>query len=128
MCDKIVSEDPFKLKDCNDRYKAQEMFNKAVDYFLPALKFVPYWFVTSKIIKILLTSLYADDNILYFNKNSGDAIFSCNEMGIVSIDLNNINLDNTNYDEDGSETIHITILAWHIKFEKGKSLKREINE
>ena len=41
MCDKIVSDDPFKLKYCHDKYKTQEMCNKAVDDFLPALKFVP---------------------------------------------------------------------------------------
>ena len=39
------------LEYCHDRYKTQEMCNKAVDNFLPALKFVPDWFVTSKIIK-----------------------------------------------------------------------------
>ena len=41
MFDKIVSEDPFKSKYCHDRYKIQEMCNKAVDGLLPALKFVP---------------------------------------------------------------------------------------
>ena len=44
-------------------------------------------------IKKLFTALYADENILYFNEDSGDAVFSYNEMGIVNIDLNNINLD-----------------------------------
>ena len=43
--------------------------DKAVDYFLPALKFVPDWF-TSTMIKKLLTTLYADANILYFNEYS----------------------------------------------------------
>ena len=56
-------------------------------------------------IKNLLTALYADDNIHYFNEGSGDFIFSCNYMGILSIDLNNINLDDTNYNEDDPETI-----------------------
>ena len=38
-------------------------------------------------------------------------------MGILSIDLNNINLDNSNYDEDEPGTIiHVRLLAWHIKF------------
>ena len=47
--------------------------------------------------------------------------FFCNEMGILSIDLNNINLDNSNYDEDEPGTIiHVRLLAWHIKFEKRK--------
>ena len=31
MCDKVVSEDPFTLKCCLDRYKTQEMCDKAVD-------------------------------------------------------------------------------------------------
>ena len=37
------------------------MCNKAVDDFLPAINFVRDWHVTSKIIKKLLTALYADD-------------------------------------------------------------------
>ena len=44
--------------------------------------------------------------------DSGDAVFSCNEMHILSIDLNNIELDDTNYDEGEPETIiHIKLLA-----------------
>ena len=50
--------------------------------------------------------------------------FFCNEMGILSIDLNNINLDNSNYDEDEPGTIiHVRLLAWHIKFEKRKVIE-----
>ena len=129
MCDKIVSEDPFKLKYCHGRCKTLEMYNKAADDFLPTLKFVPDWFVTSKIIKKLLTALYTYDDILYFYENSDDVVFSCNEMGILIIDLNNINLDNTNYDEDDPETvIHIRLSAWHIKFVKCKARKKELNE
>ena len=80
-------------------------------------------------IKKHLAALYVDDNIFHFNEDSGNIVFSCNEMGIASIDLNNINLDNTNYDEDDPETvIHIGVLAQDIKFEKGKSLKKELNE
>ena len=76
-------------------------------------------------IKKLVTALYEDNNVLYFNEVSGEAIFSCNEMSILSIVLNNINLDDTNYDEDDSGTvIHIKNLAWHIKFEKRKALKK----
>ena len=90
--------------------RLKEMCNKAVDDFLPALRFVPDWIVQSKMIKKILTALYADDNILYFNEVSGNVVLSCNEMGIVSIDLNNITRDNTNYDEDDLETIiHIRL-------------------
>ena len=41
MCDKVVFEDPLMLKYCLDKYKTQEMCDKAADDFLPALKFVP---------------------------------------------------------------------------------------
>ena len=50
-------------------------------------------------------------------------------MGILSIDLYNINFDDTNYKEDDPETtIYVKLLAWHSKFEKRKALKKEINE
>ena len=46
-------------------------------------------------------------------------------MGILSIDLNNVNLDDSNYDEDGPENIiHVRRLAWHTRFEKRKALKK----
>ena len=49
--------------------------------------------------------------------------------GILSIDLNKFNLDDTNYDEDDPESvIHIRILARHIKFEKHKALEKELNK
>ena len=50
-------------------------------------------------IKKLLTALYLYDNILYFNEDFGDLEFSCNEMCILSMNLNNISLDGSNYDE-----------------------------
>ena len=40
------------------------MYDKAVYDSLVALKFVPNWFVTSKMIKLLFTALYADKNEL----------------------------------------------------------------
>ena len=64
----------------------------------------------SKMNKKLFAALYADDNLLNFNESSGNAVFSCNEMGILSTDLNNINLDNTDYD-DPETIIHIRLLA-----------------
>ena len=46
-------------------------------------------------------------------------------MGILTIDLNNINLGDTNYDEDDPDSIILIILlAWRIKVEKRKALKK----
>ena len=101
------------------------MCNEAADDCLVALKFILDWFDTSKSNKKLLTGLYADDNILYFNEGSGDVIFFCNEMGILSIDLNNINLHDNNYGEDEPETIiHVRLLACHSLSENHKALQK----
>ena len=49
-------------------------------------------------------------------------------MSILNIDLDNINFDN-NFDEDDLDTIILVrLLAWHIKFEKRKALKKTISE
>ena len=88
---------------------------------------IPDWFVTSKMIKELFTALYADENILHFNENSGNLIFSCNDMGVLNIDLNNINLDNKFQEDDSDTIIHIRLLAWLIKSKKRKANKKEVN-
>ena len=93
MCDSISFEDSFSVRYVPDQYKTQQMCDKGVDYCLVALKFVPDWFVTSKMIKILFTAFCTDEIILYFNEDCGNAVFTCNGMGIFNIDLNNISLD-----------------------------------
>ena len=126
MCYNIISEDPFSIKIALDQYETQKMCDKTVDDCLAALKFVPDWFVTSKMIKRLFTALYTDKNILFFNEYFGNVIISSNEMGVLNIDLNNINLGNTNYEEYDSDTIiHIRLLSWHIEFEKRKELRKK---
>ena len=87
---------------CPNKYKTQKICDEAVDECLRAVKFVPDWFVTNKKIKKLLTALYADYNIFYFKEDLGDVIFSCNEMGILSV-----NLDDINYGEGDPKNIII---------------------
>ena len=127
ICNSVVSENPLFIVYCPDKYKIQRMCDEAVHDSIAALKLAPDWFVTIKIIKKLFTALYADENILYFNEDSGNVVCSCNEIGILNIDLNNINLDN-NFDEDDPDTIiRITYLAWHIRFFK-KNGNTELQE
>ena len=45
-------------------------------------------------------------------------------MGIVNIDLNDINLDNDFDEDDPDNVILIRLFVWHIKFEKHKELKK----
>ena len=108
MFDKVVSEDPFLIVYCPDKYKIQIMCGEAVDDSLAALKLKPDWIVISKMINELfkLIKIY-----LYFNQDYINAVFSCNEMVILNIDPNNINLGN-NFDKDDPDTvILIRILA-----------------
>ena len=53
-----------KCVTCPDQDKTQDMCDKAVDDSLAAVKLIPNWFVTSKMIKELFTALYAYENIL----------------------------------------------------------------
>ena len=92
------------------------------------MKLISDWFVTSKMIKKLSNALYADENMLFFNGDSGNAAFNCNETGILNIDLNNVNLHN-NFNEDDPDTIIlIRLLPWPPKIEKCKAVKKELNE
>ena len=121
ICNSIICVDPFSIRYVPDQYKSQQMYDKAVDYCLATLKFVPDWFVTSNMIKNLFVALCAEENILYFNEDFDNAIFNCNGMGILNMDLNNINLDDTNYEENDPDIIIlIRLLAWHIESEKRK--------
>ena len=81
------------------------------------MKLIPDWLFTSRMIKSFFTDLHGDENMPYFNEDSGNDVFSYNEIIMVNIDLNNINLDN-NFDEDDRDIIIILIrlLAWRIKF------------
>ena len=54
---------------------------------------------------VQLSALYGDDYIIYFNEDSSDVTFCCNEMGILSVNLDNINFGDTNYEEDDPDTI-----------------------
>ena len=51
-----------------------------------------------------LIILYSSVVIYFFNENSGNVIFSSDEIGILIVDLNNINFDDYNFDEDDRET------------------------
>ena len=74
-CDRVVYKDPFSIVYCPDKYKTQRTCDETVDNSLSALKLVSDWFVTSKQIKKVFTAFYADENILYFNENSGNVVF-----------------------------------------------------
>ena len=50
MCDRAISEDLFIIVSSPDRYQTQRMCDEVIDDCLAALKLIPNWFVTSKIL------------------------------------------------------------------------------
>ena len=48
-------------------------------------------------------------------------------MGILGIDLNNITFDDNYHQHDPKTIIQVRVLAWHIKCEKPKALKKRLN-
>ena len=84
-----------------------------IDDFLAALKFVPERFVTNKMIKKLNNALFADYDVLFFYEDSANVKFYSDGMGILSLDLTNINLDDVNFYKDDLETIiHVRLMTW----------------
>ena len=58
------------------------------------------------------------------HEDFGNFQFSCNQIGVLNTNLNNINLDNS-FDEDDCDTIILTrLLASHNKFQYRKALKK----
>ena len=100
------------------------MFDEPVDDSLAALKLIPDWFVTSKMFKKLYNGLYADENILYSNKDSSYVTFCFDEIGVLSVNLSDINLDNNLDEDDPDIIILIRPLLWHRKLKKLKALKK----
>ena len=126
MCDKVVSKDLFMVVYCSDRYETQRICDEAVDDSPAALKFIPDWFVTSKMLEKLDNVLQANDDILFYNEDFDKVTFIANQIHTLAADLDRINLDNDyNFDEDDPNTvIDVTHLAWHSKLKKRKALKK----
>ena len=51
-------------------------------------------------IKKLEDDLFSNYEIIFVNQDSNYTTFFSDEVGILSVDLNNINLDDINFDED----------------------------
>ena len=99
------------------------MCNKTVDALLQALKLVLDWFFTKKDKKNDHAE-FSKDHVIFYNADSGNVTFFSVEVGILSVDLPNINLDNVNFHEDDPETIiHVRLMTWHNTFKQLKACK-----
>ena len=112
MCDKILSKTPFMFKYCPDKYITETMCNEAADNFLPIFYFIPDWFVTSKMFKRLYYFVCKSKyTLLYTLKDSVNAVFNYDEIGVLDIDLINSSRDN-DFDEDHTGIIiHVRLFG-----------------
>ena len=99
---------------------------KAVDDCLAALKFVPDWFVASKMLEKLDNAFHPNDDIFFYNEDFNKVIFIACQKQILAADLDNIELDNDNnfYEDDPDTIIHVGILTWRSNFKTRKALKK----
>ena len=112
---------------CTSRCKTQRMCDEAIHSCLAALRFIPDWFVTSRMLKKFDNALHANDDTLSFNDDFNKVTFIANQRHILAIDFEKINLDeNNNFVKDDPDTIiHVRFLASRSKFEKRETLKKD---
>ena len=74
------------------------MCDKAVDSCLLALKFVPDCFVKAKMIEKLDSAVFPDDYIVFSDLDPGFVTLFSEDIGLNSITIDNINLDDDHFD------------------------------
>ena len=110
----------------SDQYKTQKNRNEAVNDCLAALKFVPDWFVKSKMLEKLDNALQANDVIVFYNEGFNKVTFIACQIHIPAADLDRIKLNNGNnfYEDNHDTSIHVRLLAWRSNFKKRKALEK----
>ena len=84
------------------------MCRKAIKTCLPLLKCVSDWFVISKMLKYLDNFLiFKFFNLQFFNDDlvHDNVTFFSDDMGLVNVELNNVNLDDDNFDQGVPEIL-----------------------
>ena len=87
------------------------------------------WFITAKIFEILNEVVFSNDDKDLDYIDPDNVTFVSDDMGIKTISLNVINLDDNNFNEDGREiVIHVKLIAWCIKYRQRKASKKDLSK
>ena len=101
------------------------MCDKAVDSCLLALKFAPDCFVTTKMIEKLDSAVFPDDYIIFSDLDSDFVTLFSEDIGLNSITIDNINLDDDHFDFCDPKTInHVTLTGKYNKYKQNKASKK----
>ena len=87
------------------------------------------WFIRAKIFEILNEVVFSNDDKDLDYIDPDIVTFVSDDMGIKTISLNVINLDDNNFNEDGREiVIHVKLIAWCIKYRQRKASKKDLSK
>ena len=87
------------------------------------------WFITAKIFEILNEVVFSNDDKDLDYIVPDTVTFVSDDMGIKTISLNVINLDDNSFNEDGHEiVIHVKLIAWCIKYRQRKASKKDLSK
>ena len=87
------------------------------------------WFITAKIFEILNEVVFSNDDKDLDYIVPDIVTFVSDDMGIKTISLNVINLDDNSFNEDGHEiVIHVKLIAWCIKYRQRKASKKDLSK
>ena len=128
ICDKVLFKEPFILKYYPDRYKLHKTCDKAVSFYLLALKCVSDWFALSKMIEKLDNAVFSDDYTILSDTDFDIVTFFSNDVGLNSIKLKNVNLGDDNFgNSDPKTNNHVRLWILWINISNSKHV-RKINE
>ena len=118
MFDKAVSNNSLMMKYYLDRNKTQKIYAiKLLMVFYQHEILFLIGLLQVRTLEKLYNDLFAEGDVLFFDDDSGNVTFFGVEISILSVDLNNINLDDVNFDKDDPETIiHVRLMTWGNKF------------
>ena len=80
-------------------------------------------------LKKLYNDVFFNDYVVFLKAEFDNVTVFSDDMGLLNVDLNNVSLDDTNFDNHDSETtIHVKFMAWCIWYKKCKTCKKEISK
>ena len=101
------------------------MCDKAVGTSPPALKVVPDWFVTNRMVEIPDNVVISENSVVFVNEDSHNVTRFSDNVGLNTIYVNNINLDNENFvDDDPGAIIHVKFIVWCDRYKQCKIFKK----
>ena len=73
----------------------------------------------------MISLYYLKDDIIFINADSDNAILFSDDMALNTIDFNNINLVDDDFDEEDPDTsIDVRLIAWCNRYKEYKAWKK----